>query len=139
MRTLIFWLCLSVSFFSIADNNRVQVTVNNQILTLELAKTPEERALGLQHRKSLCDNCGMVFMFEQSRKVGFWMINTTIPLDIAYVDQDGTIRTIKPLQPLDDTSVSSDVAVKYAWEMNQGWFANNNVAVGDKVTFVTIE
>jgi uncharacterized membrane protein (UPF0127 family) len=112
----------------------IQLEVNQNVYTLEYAKTFEQRAKGLMHRQSLCENCGMLFQFEHPRNAGFWMKNTLIPLDIAFVKADGTITDIKSMQPLDLNTTKSSQPVLYAWEMNPGWFAKNGIKVGDTVS-----
>lgn len=111
----------------------IQLKVKQNVYTLEHAKTFEQRAMGLMHRESLCEQCGMLFQFEQPRTAGFWMKNTLIPLDIAFVRADGIITDIKRMQPLDLNTTKSSQQVLYAWEMNPGWFKKNGIQVGDTV------
>jgi hypothetical protein len=61
------------------------------------------------------------------------MRNTRIPLDVAFVKEDGTIESIKELDPYTTLPVSSDGEVLFAIEANRGWFAENNVEVGDEI------
>ncbi len=61
------------------------------------------------------------------------MKDTKIPLDIAFIKEDGTIESIKELDPFTLLPVSSDGEVLYALEVNRGWFVENSVNVGDKV------
>ncbi len=107
------------------------VNVGGKNLTVEYADNFDLRAQGLQHRKSLCTDCGMLFNFGQSRKVSMWMKNTYIPLDVAFITKAGKITDIKAMQPLDMTSVPSSARVRFALEMNQGWFKRHGVKEGD--------
>ena len=75
----------------------------------------------------------MLFVFNESGEKAFHMKNTTIPLDIAFINEHGVIETIKELEPLNESSITSDANVLYALEVNRGWFEANNVKVGDKV------
>ena len=102
-------------------------------LDLEIPSTPEAFSAGLMFRESLGKDSGMLFIFKESGEKSFHMTNTTIPLDIAFINEDGIIETIKELKPLDETHVFSDAKVLYAIEVNRGWFTENNVQVGDKV------
>ncbi len=88
---------------------------------------------GLMFRESLGENCGMLFVFNESGEKSFHMKNTTIPLDIAFINEHGVIETIKELEPLDESSITSDANVLYALEVNRRWFGDNNVKVGDKI------
>jgi uncharacterized membrane protein (UPF0127 family) len=124
-----------LSFASSADVvfPQIQIKVQQQTYPLEYANTFALRAQGLMHRENMCENCGMLFNFEQSKTAGMWMKNTLIPLDVAFIRQDGKITDIKAMQPHDLTSIGSSERVLYAWEMNQGWFAKNAIKVGDTV------
>jgi uncharacterized membrane protein (UPF0127 family) len=102
-------------------------------LTVELATTAPQRSQGLMYRKSMAEDRGMLFVFPDDIPNGFWMKNTYIPLDIAYVDADGTILQIVQGQPLDETILRPDEPYRFALEVNQGWFERHNLGVGDKV------
>ncbi len=102
-------------------------------LDLEIPSTPEAFSAGLMFRESLGKDSGMLFIFKEAGEKSFHMTNTTIPLDIAFINEDGIIESIKELKPLDETHVFSDAKVLYAIEVNRGWFTENNVQVGDKV------
>jgi len=102
-------------------------------VTVELARTDEERALGLMFRKNLPDGQGMLFVFDRDQQMSFWMKNTVIPLSIAFIASDGHILEIKDMQPNDINSVKSSRSVRYALEVPQGWFSRVNVKAGDVV------
>ncbi|GGD64930.1 DUF192 domain-containing protein [Lacimicrobium alkaliphilum] len=123
--------CLALSLQA-SEFGQVQIKVAGKVLTLELAQSPEQRARGLMHRESLCDDCGMLFVYREPRLLSMWMKNTLIPLDVAFVDEQGEILVIKPMQPRDLTPVGTEQAASYAWEMNQGWFRDNDIQVGDR-------
>ncbi|WP_088329936.1 DUF192 domain-containing protein [Lacimicrobium sp. SS2-24] len=109
----------------------VAIQIGKQELTLELAETPQQRSRGLMYRETLCEDCGMLFVYSQPRPLSMWMKNTLIPLDVAFADKDGRILVIKSMQPHDLTPVGTEQPATYAWEMNQGWFEANQVKVGD--------
>jgi len=99
-------------------------------LTVEIAQTDEERALGLMFRKKLPDGHGMLFVFDRDQQLSFWMKNTTIPLSIAFITADGRINEIKDMAPNDINSVKSSRSVRYALEVPQGWFDRVNIKPG---------
>jgi len=105
----------------------------NLPLDIEVPSSLEAFNAGLMFRESLGENCGMLFVFNESGEKAFYMKNTTIPLDIAFINEHGVIETIKELEPLNESSITSDASVLYALEVNRGWFEANNVKVGDKV------
>lgn len=110
------------------------VVLKGQPYTVEYAKSMRQRAQGLMFRKSLCDDCGMLFQFSPPKQASMWMKNTFVALDVAYIDSNGVITDIKPLQPHDLNAVAASTKVLYALEMNQGWFAQQGIKVGDSVT-----
>ena len=135
---IVFVLLAVFSSLALADPadvvfEKVQVKVNRKVYSLEYAQSFEQRAQGLMHRESMCENCGMLFNFHQARMASMWMKNTLIPLDIAFIRADGIITDIKAMQPHDLSTTSASQPVYYAWEMNQGWFAKNGIQVGDTV------
>lgn len=113
----------------------ITVEINGKTLTLEVARTPEERAEGLMNRKSLPPSHGMIFIFEREKKLSFWMKDTTIPLSIAFVGNRGVIREIHDMEPLSLDPVISTYSVRYAIEVEQGEFQRLGVVPGDRVIF----
>lgn len=103
------------------------------VIQAEIAATPESRTIGLMNRKSLAPNHGMLFVFEQANVQCFWMRNTVIPLSIAYIDTDGTIVNIADMAPQSDQSHCSVKPVRFALEMEQGWFAARGMTAGKKI------
>ena len=102
-------------------------------LHVEVPTNIKEFNLGLMFRESLDKNSGMLFVFEEVAQQSFHMRDTMIPLDIAFIRADGIIESIKQLEPNDETSVESDGEILCAIEVNRGWFAENNVEVGDEI------
>ena len=111
----------------------VPLKINDTEINVEYADEPNERQLGLMFRREMCEDCGMLFKFDRIRIVSMWMKNTYIPLDVAYINAFGRITDIKAMEPENLDSVPSSVPVLFALEMNQGWFAENNIKVGDRV------
>lgn len=120
---------------------RVASAADTATLTVELADTPEKQSLGLMERRSLPADAGMLFLYatDQPETSAFWMFRTRIPLDIAFVDSTGTIRSIKVMQPCQSEMSQScpdyqpGAAYRAALEVNAGYFARRNVRVGDRV------
>ncbi len=112
------------------------IHINGVPLQVEIAQDEESAAQGLMHRDQLPENQGMLFVFPNQRILTFWMRNTFIPLDIAFIDESGTIVDIQRMAPLDETKdyISAAPAL-YALEVNAGWFEKQNIRVGSKVGF----
>ena len=102
-------------------------------LEVEIPNSESKFNLGLMFRESLDTDKGMLFIFEEVGKHSFHMKNTRIPLDVAFIKEDGTIESIKELNPHTLLPVSSDGEVLFAIEANRGWFIENNVEVGDEI------
>jgi uncharacterized membrane protein (UPF0127 family) len=100
-------------------------------LRLEVPKSAIDFKQGLMFRESLDTDSGMLFVFDNIAKQSFHMTETRIPLDIAFIREDGVIESIKQLEPNNTTPVFSEGAIELAIEVNRGWFAENNVEVGD--------
>ena len=102
-------------------------------LQLEVPQNNAEFRLGLMFRENLEQDRGMLFIFESNDYWTFHMKNTLIPLDIAFIKEDGTIESIKELNPMNPNQVGPDSEIRYAIEVNRGWFAENGVVVGDRI------
>lgn len=111
-----------------------KLTAGIHVITAEVAATSQARTIGLMMRERLAPNHGMVFVFEDKSQHCFWMRNTLIPLSIAFVEDDGTIVSIADMAPKSEASTCPPRAVRYALEMEQGWFAKRGVAAGSKIT-----
>ena len=111
-----------------ANGERSEVEVE-----VEIADDEAEQRRGLMERTELAENAGMLFVFDREAPRSFWMRNTLIPLSIAYIAADGRIVDIQDMQPLDETSHPSAEPAQYALEVNQGFFAERGIEVGDVV------
>ncbi|WP_417532225.1 DUF192 domain-containing protein [Marinobacter lipolyticus] len=111
-------------------------------ITVEMAITESGRRKGLMGRESLAPDSGMLFVYEEPRRPdhGFWMYQTLIPLDIAYLDKEGTIVAIRQMIPCQSPSGSgcpvyrAGVSFSAALEMNQSFFRNNGITVGHRLS-----
>lgn len=101
---------------------------------VEIADDPEERQKGLMGRDSLCENCGMLFVYKKDVDNGFWMKDTQIPLSIAFIHKNGTINEIQQMDPNTLDSHKPDSFYRYALEVNQGYFQENQIDAGDVVS-----
>ena len=108
-------------------------------LKIEVPQNPLKFKLGLMFRENLEQDSGMLFIFDEVGEKSFHMRNTTIPLDIAFINEQGIVESIEELKPLEIEPVSSGADVLYALEVNRGWFAENNVKVGDKIFEADLE
>jgi uncharacterized membrane protein (UPF0127 family) len=108
-----------------------KIQLGARTLEVELAETQEQQLKGLRFRKSLADNAGMLFIFPSPQRASFWMKDASIPLSIAFIEADGKIVQIRPMQPFDKTPVPSlSDSIAYALMVNQGWFERNGIPAG---------
>ena len=110
---------------------RLNAGIHN--IDAQLAQTPQQREIGLMFRASMPTNEGMLFAFERPSQQCFWMKNTLIPLDIAFVDDSGAIVNIERMKPQTLDSHCSEKPVRFVLEMNDGWFAKRGIKPGFKL------
>jgi uncharacterized protein len=110
-----------------AELKRVQLRAGMHIISAEVADNMRTRSDGLMMRNKMSANQGMLFVFERPESHCFWMRNTLLPLSIAFIDDSGVIVNIADMKPQSDDSHCSKKPVRYALEMNQGWFASKGI------------
>ena len=110
------------------------VRVAGHALRVEVAATDAQRSRGLMHRDKLGTNDGMLFVFEDPGYHSMWMMNTLIPLSVAFVDGDGRILNILDMEPQTLDPHAAAGPARYAIETNKGWFARRRIKAGDLVT-----
>ena len=126
-----------VSFYTFS-NEKIDVSIYNKNITfnVEVAKTIEERRIGLMYRKKLLNNEGMLFIFPREKIIQLWMKNTYIPLDVIFISENKVIVDIKKnMEKLSETIVKSKVKSRYALEFNAGLVDKLDIEIGDKVLF----
>jgi len=116
-----------------AQPQEIPLKLGQEIFRVELAVSPESRAKGLMFRKELPPNRGMLFVFETDQKPSFWMKNTLVPLSIAFIAKDGTIREIHDMSPGSLRPIESTYEVRFALEVPQGAFKRVGVEVGYRI------
>jgi hypothetical protein len=111
------------------------VELAGQTVTVSVADTPALREQGLSGRTSLAENEGMLFVFDEDGMYTFWMKDMLIPIDIVWLDEDGTVVTVAPqVSPGSFPEVFSPTRLaRYALELPAGWTSAHFVSVGDKI------
>ncbi len=110
------------------------IPVGGKPVKMQLAVKPREMEHGLMERRDLKPDEGMLFIYERPQQMSFWMRNTPTPLDIGFFSADGVLKEIYQMYPYDETPVPSrSTELKFALEMNQAWFAANEVKPGAKI------
>ena len=101
------------------------VYLEDKSIRVEIADSLSELQKGLMFRESLCEECGMLFVFEDPGRHGFWMKNTLIPLDIVFIDEKFMIVNVSMAVPCEEKickTYDSISPAKYALEVNAGNF-----------------
>ncbi len=111
---------------------QLELTVRKHVLTAEVAHTDPDRMQGLMYRRILPENRGMLFVFPNIAYHGMWMMNTYIPLSVAFLDNDGVIINIEDMQPHTRDAHNAARPARYALEMNLGWFRKRDIRPGMK-------
>jgi hypothetical protein len=108
----------------------IPLTAGMHVIQAEIAATEAQRQQGLMYREKMGPNEGMVFLFEAPAGVCMWMKNTILPLSVAFIDEHGKIVNIEDMQPQTTDSHCAAKPVRYALEMNKGWFKQKNIKPG---------
>jgi len=128
-------------FIATACQGQPKVTIvtkegRERSFQVEIADTPAKREMGLQYRRDLATDRGMIFLFPNESQQAFWMKNTPIPLDMIFINRDrkivGIVEQATPFT-LDSRSVSG--ASQYVFEINGGLSRKYGFMKGDSVRF----
>jgi len=138
---LIRFFCI-VAFAAIASSANAQLNIGLRTIQMkvgiysiqaEVADNPDLREVGLMNRTSLPTNSGMLFIFEQKAGNCFWMKNTKLPLSIAFIADDGKIVNIEEMQADTTNNHCPKAPIRYALEMNKGWFSERVIVPGNVI------
>ncbi|ODT73635.1 MAG: hypothetical protein ABS69_13540 [Nitrosomonadales bacterium SCN 54-20] len=133
MRIFAFILVFLLSAPGRAEMPVRQLRISHHTFSVEVAHTEPARVQGLMFRQSLGENDGMLFVFSHAEHYSMWMMNTDIPLSVAFLDEKGVILNIADMMPRTAEAHGSAGAAKYALEMNRGWFAARNIKPGQRI------
>ena len=118
---------------ALAELPAIDLSAGMHRIRAEVADSMGGRMEGLMYRKSMAQNAGMVFVFDENDKHCMWMKNTLIPLSVAYLADDGSIVNIEDMKPQTEDSHCTKKPVRFALEMNHGWFASKGLRAGAKL------
>lgn len=122
-----------LSFAQAQQMPRMELQAGFYRIEAEVAATQSHRIVGLMQRQRLGANQGMLFVFTETARHCMWMKNTLIPLSVAFLDEEGRIVSLSDMQPQTENSHCAAAPVRYALEMNQGWFSAKGIKPGMKI------
>ena len=110
-----------------------KLSAGMHLIQAEVAQAPEQQMVGMMFRREMGNNEGMLFVNADAGVRCFWMRNTLLPLSIAFIADDGTVVNVAEMAPRSDESHCSAKPVRFALEMNRGWFAKRGIVAGSKL------
>ena len=116
-----------------AQHPVAQLNAGMHLIHAEVVSEPGTRAQGLMYRRNLAQNAGMLFIFDEQAPHCMWMKNTLIPLSVAFIDDNGAIVNIEDMAPQTEASHCAMRPVRYALEVNRGWFAARGLKPGTRL------
>jgi uncharacterized membrane protein (UPF0127 family) len=111
----------------------IPLAAGMHVIQAELVANDKDRQQGLMFREKMGQNEGMVFVFDAPATVCMWMKNTLLPLSVAFIDETGKIVNIEDMKPQSTESHCAKKPIRYALEMNQGWFKQKNIKPGTPI------
>jgi len=132
MRSILVFAAI-VAAPAFAQHPVAQLNAGMHLIRAEVVSEPGTRAQGLMYRKSMAQNAGMLFIFDEAAVHCMWMKNTLIPLSVAFIDDRGAIVNIADMEPQTEASHCAAQPVRYALEMNRGWFVSRGVKPGHRL------
>jgi uncharacterized membrane protein (UPF0127 family) len=110
-----------------------ETDAGERAFNVEIADDPVERSRGLMFRQEMDNDHGMLFVFEESQPVGFWMKNTPLPLDLVFIGPDGKVRAIEKGEPFSEAPIAPGEPVQFVLELNAGTAAEAGIENGDLI------
>lgn len=132
-------VALTQTFQQTSSVNFIEKGNTKASVSVEIADNKSERRRGLMFRESLCDNCGMLFVYPGEDERAFWMKNTLIPLDMIFISADKRVLNVETAYPEPNTSDSeltryrSGGEAKYVLEVNAGFAEEKGIEKGTRV------
>jgi uncharacterized membrane protein (UPF0127 family) len=117
----------------------VETKTGKKSFTIEIADSEDERERGLMFRETMDDGHGMLFVFEATQRLAFWMKNTPLALDLIFIGQDGTINFIGQGEPMSETAVGPPDPNRFVLELKAGIAEKAGIESGDRIWHPAID
>jgi len=133
-------LTVGLVFLKQKSEGQSQIMVAGHRLVAEVVRTSREQEQGLSDRKSLCSDCGMLFVFDKPGIYSFWMRRMYFDIDILWITDnkivDITFGAKKPSREelsFPKMTYQSKSPINKVLEVNAGWVEKNGIKIGDKL------
>lgn len=110
--------------------NNIKISIGGKQYNVRVAVTEKEQERGLQGETNLAPDEGMLFIFPEPQDISFWMKDTSIPLDIIFIDENLEVTSVSQAQPNTEIPHTGEMSV-FVLEVNQ----NSGIKVGDTLEF----
>ena len=132
----IFFLAAGIFIpLSVYGNSQIGILeIENNIISVELARTKKEHERGLMHRKSLGKYGGMLFIYADKNILCMWMKNTSIPLTVLFIDERGYVLEMQDMIPNTENPHCSANKVRFALELETSWLKSTNITLKSRIT-----
>lgn len=122
---------------NILKDDSIELDIGGYIVNVEIVSDFSNKAKGLSGRDNLCEDCGMLFIYNNKAKYSFWMKNMNFPLDIIYINHDEIVEIFKNVQAFSNNDEFTEIFPNYeadkVLELNAGWCDLHNVEIGDRI------
>ncbi len=105
----------------------------NRQFSIEIADDADERSRGLMFRHDMPDDRGMLFIFEQTRRVAFWMKDTPMPLDLVFIGEDGKVKAVLPGEPYSVAPIAPSDPIRFVLELKAGTAQKTGIQPGIRI------
>lgn len=116
-----------------------ETAAGQRSFTIEIADDDRKRSAGLMFRTEMDDTHGMLFVFEHTRPLAFWMKNTPMPLDLVFVGDDGRVVSILPGEPFSTAPIAPEGPARFVLELKAGTAQKAGIADGDRIRHPQID
>ncbi len=140
----VFYNISQVDINNLGSKYKEEIKINENKFLVEKAEGREKTSLGLSGIKSMCNECGMLFIFEEESNYAFWMKDMNYDLDIIFIDNNKKIVNIfsnvkkegyNKVEPNKSEKIRNTEKAKYVLELNAGVTESKNIKAGDVITF----
>jgi uncharacterized protein len=128
----ILFLCI-FAYFNFYSFRKIDI--NGNVFKVELAVSDTQKSKGLSERKSMCENCAMLFIFNHPEKYSFWMKNMQFSLDIIWISDSKIVYISKNVSANFEGSIQPPVPADKVLEINSGLAEKYDLKIGDAVKF----